>query len=106
MSDTDNDSGAEFAQKELQRREQIDIETEDGSMLVFNWVNIRQPAVVRGHNPVVDKFEAEIGAGDASFKPEAVTHWVAEELDLEFGIDPADHGIDVIDVTEDEVTVL
>jgi hypothetical protein len=91
--------------RELQRRERIEVERDGEELVVFNCVNIKQPAVVRGSNPVVEKFEAEIGAGDSPMKPDAVTHWVAEELDVEFGIDPTDQGIEVVDVTSDEVGV-
>jgi len=82
------------------------MEIGDGEEIeVFNWVNIQQPAVVRGHNPVVEKFDAEIGAGDGAKTPGAVTHWIAEELLHEFGIEVEDHGIEVIDPTAEEVTV-
>jgi len=91
---------------DLQRRERIDVLVDGEERIVYNWVNIRQPAIVRGHNPVVDHFEADIGAGDSPETPDAVTHWVAKELYHEFAIEPEDHGIDVIDPTSEEVDVL
>lgn len=91
--------------KRLQRKERLTVLREGEEIEVFNWVNIQQPAVVRGHNPVVEKFDAEIGAGDSPMKPDAVTHWIAEELWHEFGIEVEDHGIEVIDPTGEEVTV-
>lgn len=93
----------------LQRREQITVERDGEELDVFNWVNIKQPAVVRGHNPVVETFESEIGAGDSPETPDAVTHWVAEELFREFSITKSDlqeQGIDVVDPTSEEVDVL
>jgi hypothetical protein len=74
---------------------------------VYNWVNIKQPAIVRGSNPVVERFNAEIGAGDSPMTPEAVTAWVAEELLFEFNIDLDTHDeIEVIDIESEEVVVL
>lgn len=72
---------------------------------VFNWVNIKQPAIIRGHNPAVETFDAEIGAGDSPRTPDAVTTWVAEELEMEYGINPEDHDIEVIDPESEEVEV-
>lgn len=89
-----------------QLQERLTVVRDGEELEVFNWVNVNQPAIVRGHNPVVDKYDATIGAGDASFEPDAVTTWVAEELEAEFGIDPADHGIEVVDVESEEVDVL
>lgn len=91
---------------QAQLHDTIDVELDGETVQVFNWVNVRQGAFVRGYNPVVEKFDATVCAGDASFKPEAVTAWVAEELRDEFGIDPSEHGIRVIDVESDEVTRL
>lgn len=90
----------------LQHRDRIAVEKDGEEIEVFNWVNIKQPAVVRGGNPTVEMFEAEIGAGDSPRTPNAVTEWVAEELDWEFGIDVEDYGIQVIDVEADDVHIL
>jgi len=98
-------SSEESTNRELQRRERIEVHRDGEDLEVFNWVNIKQPAVVRGSNPVVEKFKAEIGAGDSPVTPGAVTHWVAEELEVEFGIDPTDNNIEVVDVTSDDVEV-
>ncbi|ELZ96615.1 hypothetical protein [Haloferax sulfurifontis] len=79
----------------------------DGERLeVYNVVNIDQPAVVRGYNPVVETFDARIGAGDSRTKPEAVTKAVAYELEDEFYIDVADHDIEVVDIESDDVEVI
>jgi hypothetical protein len=90
----------------LQHRDRITVQRDGEEIEVFNWVNVQVPAVVRGGNPVVEKFDPDIGAGDSPIKPDAVTHWVAEELDVEFGIHPEDHGIEVVDVESDEVSVV
>ncbi|SIS21759.1 hypothetical protein [Natronorubrum thiooxidans] len=89
-----------------QLQERLSVVRDGDELEVFNWVNVDQPATVRGHNPVVETYDAEIGAGDASFTPDAVTTWVADELRDEFHIDPEDHGIEVVDVESDEVSVL
>jgi len=90
----------------LRQRDRITVEKAGKEIEVFNWVNIKQPAVVRGGNPCVEKSEAEVGAGDSAATPDAVTSWVAEELRREFYIDVEDHGIDVIDPEDEGVSVL
>jgi hypothetical protein len=91
---------------EPQRQERLTVKRDGEEQTVYNWVNITQPAVVRGHNPVVEKFDAEIGAGDSPKTPEAVTHWLAEELWYECSIEVEDHGIEVVNVESEDVTVL
>jgi len=90
----------------LNLRERIEVERDGEEITVWNWVNVQQRAAVRGHNPVVDYFGADIGAGDMAETPEAVTPNVAEELDWEFNIDVENHGIEVIDPESEEVHVL
>lgn len=94
-----------YSAEELRRKDRLTVVVDGEDVEVFGWVNIKQPAIVRGSNPVVDRDEPEIGAGDSSMTPDAVTVWVADELRDEFYIDPEDHGIDVIDPTDPEVTV-
>ncbi|OLZ39110.1 hypothetical protein A6E15_19290 [Natrinema saccharevitans] len=89
-----------------QLQERLTVERDGEELEVFNWVNITQHSTVRGHNPLVQTDAVEIGAGDASFSPDAVTAWVADELRDEFQVDPEDHGIEVVDVESDEVNVL
>lgn len=92
-----------------QLRERLTVVKDGEEIEVFNWVNVKQPAVVRGNNPVVEKFDAQIGAGDSPKTPDAVTHWVAEELWHEFSIsenDLREKGIDVVDVESEEVDVV
>lgn len=92
------------------QHDRLDVVKDDEEIEVYNWVNISrlQKAIVRASNPTVERFDddAEIGAGDSSFTPDAVTHWVANELWHEFDIEVEDHGIDVIDIESDEVTVI
>jgi hypothetical protein len=83
----------------------LDDDDRDEEIEVYNWVNLSQPAVVRGAGSI-EKFEAEIGAGDSSMDPDYVTKWLAEDLWHEFGIDVDNHGIEAIDVESEEVTVL
>ena len=93
---------------ELRRRDRLDVIDEDGEEReVFGWATVQRASTVRGSNPVVDHGELTISAGDAiGMDPDAVTHWLAEEIDHEFGVDVRDHGIDVIDPTSEEVDVL
>jgi len=86
--------------------ERLTVRIDGEELEVYNWVNLKQPAVVRGHNPAVEKFAAEIGAGDSPMKPDAITEWVAEELWHEFNIVVENHDIEIIDPTDEAVTVL
>lgn len=54
----------------------------------------------------VEHFELEIGAGDSSRTPEYVTQWIAQDIYHEYNVYVEDYGIEIIDVTEDGVTVL
>ena len=88
-------------------RERLTVEIDGEEREVFNWVNVTQPAVVRGHSPTIETFEADIGAGDMPTTPDAVTQWVASELFYEFSIDVSKRDeIDVINIESEEVTVL
>jgi len=88
----------------LKHRDTITVHRDGERIEVYNWVNLKQPALVRGAS-TIEKFEAEIGAGDSSMDPDYVTEWVAEDLWHEFGIDVENYGIEAIDVESDEVTV-
>ena len=92
---------------ELRQRDRLEITDSDGEKhTVFGWVTVDRASFVRGSNPVVDHVETHIYAGDSETPVEAITHWVAEELEAGFAIDAENHGIDVIDVTKDEVRIL
>jgi len=92
----------------LNQRERIEVKVDGEEVTVFNWVNLSQPATVRGHNPVVEPYETAVYAGDSQMEPDAVTHWVADELEEVslINVDLDAQGIDVIDVTSEEVTIL
>jgi len=89
-------------------REILTVEVDGDQREVYNWVTVEQAARVRGHNPIVEKFDADIWAGDAEgLEVDAVTQWVAEELEYEFGIRLSQRDdIDVIDIESNEVSVL
>lgn len=89
----------------VQHHDRITVAKDDEEIEVFNWVNISQPAIVRGIGDI-EKFHPDIGAGDSSMKPDAVTTWVAEELWHEFGIEMENYDIEVIDVESDEIQIL
>lgn len=87
----------------------VDVVDEDGEeVTVYNWLTVKTVARVRGDNPVYEQFgdDTRIGAGDSWMEPEAVTQRVAEEMEVNAGIDVEEHDIRVIDVQSDEVTVV
>ena len=92
----------------LRRQDRLTVNDADGNEReVFGWATVQRTSTVRGSNPVVDHGEPRISAGDAiGMDPDAVTHWLAEEIEHEFGLDVRDHGIDVIDPTAEDVDVL
>jgi hypothetical protein len=90
----------------LRQRERITVRRDGEEVDVFNWVTVQQASRVRGHNPVVETVDTQIGAGDSMMEPDAVTPWVAEELQDEFYIDVEERGIEVIDPEADDVEVL
>lgn len=74
---------------------------------VWNFLNVTLAHQVRGGNPTQVTFygSSRIEQGGGGKQPEYVTHWVAEELWHEHGIDlPTDEfDIEVVDVTDDEI---
>lgn len=86
----------------------VSIEGEEPRGL-HNRVNVRreQKATIHGIG-AIERFDGdpEIGAGDSSETPDAVTQWVADHLYYEFGIEAKGLGIDVVDVTTEGVEVL
>jgi hypothetical protein len=87
-------------------RERLTVERDGERIEVFNWVNVERPAVINAGGRSIERFEANIGAGDSPATPDAVTAWIAEELWHEFGVEPEDYGIEFVDIESDEVTVL
>jgi len=91
----------------LRQRDRLTVVDTDGEERdVFGWATVERVTHVRGSNPVVDTLELNVFAGDSRMKPEAVTHWLAEEIEAEYGTDVGDLGIDVIDPTDEGVSVL
>lgn len=91
----------------LRERDRLDVIDENGDeRTVFGWATIERAKRIRGSNPVVEAFEPTILGRDGIPNPDAVTHWVAEEIQNEERVDVTEHGIDVIDPTDDEVDVL
>jgi len=95
-----------FTEQELRRRDRLTVHVDGEELEVYGWLNIERRTTYRGSNPVVAPGEPKIGAGDSRMKPDAVTHWVAEEVEDDAGIDLEDYGIRVIDPTAEEVNVL
>jgi len=88
----------------LKHRDTIEVYRDGEQITVYNWANVNQPAVLRGGNPTVELFDCAIGAGDSPETPDYITEWLAVQLEIEFGIDPSRHGIEVIDIESDEVS--
>lgn len=94
--------------RELQRRDRIAVRDETGDEReVFGWATVEDVSRVRGSNPTVDTVAFNIYAGDTRSPPDAITHWLADEIEYEYGVDVRDRDdIDVIDPTSEEVNVL
>ena len=88
------------------RRDRLDVVRDGEEIEVFNWVNVDRSAQVYAGAGQIEYFEGDIGAGDSSMTPDAVTKWIAEELSHEFNIYVEDHGIEVVDIESEEVDVL
>ena len=100
-----------FSPAGLRHRDKITVVRGGETTEVYNWVNVLTCSAANVRPGSVERFsepgpDTNINASDHSNKtPKAVTHWVAEQLEYEFGIDPAEHGIDVINPTDPEVAV-
>ena len=92
---------------DYKRRDRLKVETpeHDEPITVYNWANVAQPAVIHGSRSI-EYFELEIGAGDSRVAPDYITPWLAEDIHNEYTVDVEDKGIEVIDPTDEEVTVL
>jgi len=98
-----------FGGANLRHHDRIRVRRDGEELEVYNCVNIKTIAVVRGGNPTVERFhgETEVAGGESGKQtPDAVTHWVANELRREFNYDPVKYGIEVINPTSEDVIVL
>lgn len=96
------DSGTEV--KRLKKKDRITVEKDGERMDLFNWGNLQIHKQVRlGQSERTAVF---VNAGDATYPPDAVTVWLADELAREFNVDVTQHDIEVVDPTDDGVTVL
>lgn len=91
----------------LKHRETIDAQhPETGEEItIYNWVNVVSPVVIYGGKSI-EHFELDIGKGDSTVTPNYVTEWVAQDIYHEYTVEVEDHGIEVIDPTDEEVVVL
>lgn len=87
----------------LEHRDRIPVEIDGDELVVYNHVTVRETRYVRpgeidAHDPIIYEGHRPIDGVDA------ITHWVARELaDIEVAV--PDY-VDVIDPTENHVTVL
>ena len=91
---------------ELRQRDSIEVERDGERVTVYNWVNLDQPVMIRSGGDLVERFNAKVYAGDSAMSPDAITHWVAQKIDMDYVADLETQGIEVIDVESDEVIVL
>ena len=86
---------------ELRWKYKVVIERDGGEVDVWNVVSVGQMGEKRFHGfePHVDtvKKTKPCITTQSGERPEAVTEWVADEIQDEMGIDVRDHGIEVID---------
>lgn len=73
---------------------------------VYNWVTVGRRYRVRSNRRI--SFDPRIYPGDSvgGSGPERITQWLSDQIWDEFSIDAESHGIEVIDIESDEVTVL
>ena len=90
---------------DLRMRDRIAVERDGERIDVFNWANVTERKTPRG-GVSVETHRGDVGAGDSSAPPDAVTHWLADDLFHECSIDVEDRGIEVVDVESEEVDVL
>lgn len=106
MTET-NSSGID--RSSLRRKDVITVERDDETLDVYNWISVerKQRAMLRG-NMSNEEFhdDPKIMDGEGFHEPDAVTHWVAEDLARDFNVNVADCGVEVINVESPEVTVL
>lgn len=92
-------------------KDRIPVERDGEELTVFNHVSVEQSHYINSVNGY-DSFTVRVYAGDSvgGDGPSYVTKRVAMVLHDEFGIDlfggTHPQGIDVIDVTDDDVTIL
>ena len=91
---------------ELTGRDVITVDRDGEEIEVYNHVTVTKQHYVNSVNGH-DSFDGPVEAGDGGIgEPDAVTPRIAYLLDSEFGVDVEQHGIEVIDPEDDEVTVL
>lgn len=96
----------------LRHQERITVEKDGEEIDVWNFLNVTLACQVRGGNPVTEEFPGDhrITMGGGGTEPDYVTSWVAEELWHNYDIDLFDghreFDIEVVDLEDDEVTVL
>ena len=86
-------------------RDRITVERDGERLDVFNWANVTEHKTIWG-GAQVETRRGDVGAGDSSAQPDAVTQWLADDLWSECLIDVEERGIEVVDVESEEVDVL
>lgn len=87
-------------------RDRITVEKDGEEIDVFNHVSVENHHYVNSVNGY-ETFEPRIYDGDNPTQPpEVITERVADLLWAEWGIEAEDHGIDVIDPSDEDATVV
>lgn len=91
--------------EKVKHHDRILVEVDGEERVVYNWVTTRTSRIVRPFQ--THDGNISIHAGDKiGEQPSAVTGWLAARLWEEHTIDVEDHGIDVIHIEDDDVTIL
>jgi len=96
----------------MRHRERIEVAKDGEEITVWNFLNVSPAYQFRGSNPTMETFHSktEITSGGGFRDVEYITSWVAEELWHELSLSEQTlnetHGIEVVDIESDEVTVL
>jgi GNAT superfamily N-acetyltransferase len=100
---TAHEIGIDYDQ--LRRQDRITVERDSSRIEVYNYLNVQTYHSIRPLG--TESYQADIGKGDMDVEPDYVTKWVAKKLYAEHAIDlRLRDGIEVVDVTNDDVEVL
>lgn len=92
----------------MKHREQIDVVKGGKEITVHNVISVRPAYHISGGNPTKEMFpSATVIEGREGQDIDYVTEWCAEELWMELDIDDlTEYGIAVIDIEDDDITVI
>lgn len=90
---------------EIRRRDLYHVMRDGEELKVYNWGNVQIHEQLSPGQ--VERTQVFINAGDATWSPDYITQQFADQLADEYdGLRASEHGIEVVDLDDDEVTVL